>query len=147
MSNIPGAIVITRTFLGPKSLAIGKVIALIAPLVAEYITWLDFPSSAKMLDKLMITPLSPFTYGWRTICLAACLLTLNVPITLILRRVIKLYEDPTFLSSEIVIAGMKTPALLTTASIFPYFLTVKSISSMTFFSSVTSTLTKSDLVS
>lgn len=35
VSNIPGAIVITLTFFGPKSRAIGKVIALIAPFVAE----------------------------------------------------------------------------------------------------------------
>jgi len=35
VSNIPGAIVITLTFLGPKSLAIGKVIALTAPFDAE----------------------------------------------------------------------------------------------------------------
>ena len=59
-----------------------------------------------MLDTLIISPLSPLTYGWLAICLAACLLTLNVPMTLILRILIKLYDDPTFLSSDNVIAGI-----------------------------------------
>jgi len=61
VSNIPGAMVITRIFFTPKSLAIGNVIALIAPFVAEYITALKFPSSARTLDTLIITPLYPAT--------------------------------------------------------------------------------------
>ena len=73
---------------------------------------------------LIIKPLSPFTYGWLIICFAACLLTLNVPITFIFKIFIKLYEEPTFFSAEIVKAGIKTPAQLTTTSILPYFFTV-----------------------
>lgn len=99
-----------------------------------------------MLDKFIINPLSPLTYGWVTICFAACLLTLKVPITLIFKILIRFYDDPTCLSSEIVSVGIKTPALFTTTSILPYFLTVNSISSMTFFSSVTSTLKNGELV-
>lgn len=82
---------------------------------------------------LMINPLYPLTSGWLVICFAACLLTLNVPITLIFKIFIKLYVEPTFFSAEIVKAGMKTPAQLTTTSILPYFFTVKSMSSITFF--------------
>jgi len=59
-----------------------------------------------MLETLMINPLSPLTSGWLIICLAACLLTLNVPITLIFKIFIKFYEDPTFFSAEIVKAGI-----------------------------------------
>ena len=108
--------------------------------------WPVFPYSANMLDKFIISPLYPLTYCWLIICFAACLLTLKVPMTLIFRILIKFYDDPTCLSSEIVIVGMKTPALLTTTSILPYFFTVNSISSITFFSSVTSTLKNGELV-
>jgi hypothetical protein len=124
VSNIPGAIVITLIFLEPKSLAIGNVIALIAPFVAEYITWLVLPSSAKTLDTFIITPLYPFTYAWLAICFAACLLRLKVPMTLIFKILSKFSDEPTFLSGEIVMAGINTPAQFTTASILPYFLTV-----------------------
>jgi hypothetical protein len=99
-----------------------------------------------MLDKFIIKPRYPLTSGWLIICFAACLLTLKVPMTLIFSILMRFYDDPTFLSTEIVIVGMYTPALLTTTSILPYFFTVKSINSITFISSVTSTLTNEELV-
>lgn len=64
---------------------------------------------------------------------AACLLTLKVPITLIFKSLTKLYDDPTFLSTDIVKHGMKIPAQFTAAFILPYFLIVNSNNSMTFF--------------
>ncbi len=69
-----------------------------APFEAEYITWLIFPYSAKILDVFIITPLSPLTYGWLIINLAACLLTLNVPIVLTFNILIKSSDEPTCLS-------------------------------------------------
>ena len=67
-----------------KSLASGSVIALTAPLVAEYATLPDTPSYPWILEVLTMTPLSPSLFGtFLVIAWATSLATLNVPIPLI----------------------------------------------------------------
>ena len=85
MSNNDGAIVITLILYFPKSLAIGKVIPIRAPLEAEYARNPLWPSNPKTLETLIMTPLSPLIYSCSDMTLAAYFETFKVPITLILR--------------------------------------------------------------
>src|SRR5688572_25220991 len=61
---VPGAIVITLIPFGPRSLAIGKVNPLIAPLVLPYTLLVAGASVPYWLETITTTPLSPLSlYG------------------------------------------------------------------------------------
>ena len=61
--GLPGAMVHTRMLYLAKSLAIGRVIPTMAPLLAEYAAWPTCPSKAATLAVLMITPVGKVRVG------------------------------------------------------------------------------------
>ncbi len=56
-AHLPGAILQTLIPFRARSLAIGRVIPTMAPLLAEYAAWPIWPSNAAQLAVLIMTPL------------------------------------------------------------------------------------------